>query len=214
MFHVSWRSSLRSALPQNRRAHVCDRKFALWFSRLKATFLLHCAPLNFDTSLCQTIFVFLSTPRFASLCSAAWQRQEAKRGLTKARVKTERSAVQQKVALRWENHSANFRSQTCPPRFCWRAPPPPPALLKVHPLHALPLASRTKTCRRFALMGLSRLQPTSPMFHVNCQLAYVPLSRFFKGPPPARAAIPASLHLLLVARKGLRQLFAQSKKRL
>ena len=99
-----------------------------------------------------------------------------------------------KVALRRNNHGANFRSQTCAPRFCWRAPlcggggaaptpAPPPAALKAHPLHALPLASRTKPCRRFALLGLSRLQPTSPMFHANCQLAYVPLSRFLKAHP-------------------------------
>ena len=45
-----------------------------------------------------------------------------------------------------------------------RPPAPPPAFSKAHPLHALPLASRTKPCRRFALLGLSRLQPTSPMF--------------------------------------------------
>ena len=71
-----------------------------------------------------------ASPRFAQLRGSD---REAKRGLTKARVKTERSAVQQKVALRWENHSANFRSQTCPPRFCWRAPPPPSRSFKSPP---------------------------------------------------------------------------------
>ena len=61
------------ALQQNRGGHVCDRKFAPWLSRLKATFLLHCAPLSFDTSLCQTFFVFVSTH--------AAEQSEAKRGV-------------------------------------------------------------------------------------------------------------------------------------
>ena len=48
---------------------------------------------------------------------------EDKKGLTKARVKTERSAAQQKggLAWRWDNHGANFRSQTCALRFWGRA---------------------------------------------------------------------------------------------
>ena len=79
MFHVSWRSSLRSALPQNRRAHVCDRKFAPWLSHLQARPPFCCAALR---SVLTRAFVkpFLSfcpppaSPRFAQL--RGWTRRQ------------------------------------------------------------------------------------------------------------------------------------------